>query len=92
MAMELHGEEAGIASADAGAERSVLVTQDFNEDFGVDEDQPPAKASSWSAALSQLPGFLADHAVAIPHLAGKARAITRESDEDLAGDDEPAAS
>jgi len=92
MAMELLGEDAGVASAETGAERTVLVTQSFDEDFAADEDPPPAKASSWSAALSQLPGFLADHAVAIPRLAGKARAVTRESDEDLAGDDEPAAS
>lgn len=92
MAMELHGEDAGIAPAQTGVERTVLVTQDFNEDFAADEDPPLAKASSWSAALSQLPGFLADHAVTIPRLAGRARAVTRESDEDLAGDDEPAAS
>ena len=55
-----------------------------------DEQAFPARPSSWSAALQQLPGLLSERSASIPQLSGQAREVTSEMDEDLAGDDEPA--
>jgi hypothetical protein len=62
-----------------------VTTDDFNE-----EQASPARPSSWSAALQQLPGLISEQPVSIPRPAGKARAVSSEVDEDLDGDDEPA--
>jgi hypothetical protein len=54
------------------------------------EDEAVARPSSWPAALSQLPGFLAEHrATNLPKPAGTARAVTSEIEEDLANKEEP---
>ncbi len=55
------------------------------------EEAVAVRPSSWSAALSQLPGLLAEHPPAsLPRPAGTARAVTAEMEEDLAGEEEPA--
>ena len=59
------------------------------DDFD-DEQAFPARPSSWSAALQQLPGLMSEQAASIPRPAGKAREVTSQMEEDLAGDDEPA--
>ena len=56
-----------------------------------DEEYVQPKPSSWSAAISQLPGFASELADSLPRLAGKARAVTSELEEDL-DDGEPLAS
>ena len=53
-----------------------------------DEELAVARPSSWSAALQQLPGLMSEQPPSIPRPAGKARAVTSEMEEDLAGDDE----
>jgi hypothetical protein len=49
-----------------------------------DEDTPPRKPSSWSAAIAQLPGFPEEAKPKLPPVVdGKARAVTSGmSDED----------
>ena len=54
-----------------------------------DEEFVQPRPSSWSAALSQLPGFACEHPGAVPRLAGSPRDVTSELEEDLVGDDEP---
>jgi hypothetical protein len=54
-----------------------------------DEEMIQPKLSSWSAALSQLPGFASEQAISLPQLAGKAREVTSELEEDLEGGEEP---
>jgi len=54
-----------------------------------DEEFLQPRPSSWSAALSQLPGFASGNADSLPRLAGNARDVTSELEEDLDGDDEP---
>jgi hypothetical protein len=48
------------------------------------DDPPPRKPSSWSAAIAQLPGFPEEAKPKLPPIAdGKARAVTSGmSDED----------
>ena len=42
-----------------------------------DEEQPPRKPSSWSAAIAQLPGFPEEAKPKLPPIAdGKARAVS----------------
>jgi len=55
-----------------------------------DEEVALARRSSWSAALQQLPGLMSEQPAPIPRPAGKARAVTSQMEEDLAGDEEPA--
>ena len=55
-----------------------------------DEQALPARPSSWGAALQQLPGLLSERSAPVPQIAGQAREVTSEMEEDLAGDDEPA--
>jgi hypothetical protein len=55
----------------------------------IDEEQVLARPSSWSAALSQLPGFASEQAPNLPRPAGKVRAVSSELEEDLDGGDEP---
>jgi hypothetical protein len=49
-----------------------------------DEDTPPSRSSSWSAAIAQLPGFPEEAKPKLPPVAeGKARAVSSGmSDED----------
>ena len=54
-----------------------------------DEEFVQPRHSSWSAALSQLPGFASEQAGSQPRLAGKARDVTSELEEDLDGCEEP---
>jgi hypothetical protein len=54
-----------------------------------DEEFVQPRPSSWSAALSQLPGLASEQADSLPRLAGKARDVTSELEEDLDGSDEP---
>jgi len=54
-----------------------------------DEDFAQPRPSSWSAALSQLPGFASEQADSLPRLAGKVRDVTSELEEDLDGGEEP---
>jgi len=54
-----------------------------------DEEFVQPRPSSWSAALSQLPGFASEQADSLPLLAGKARDVTSELEEDLDGGEEP---
>ena len=54
-----------------------------------DEDFPQPRPSSWSAALSQLPGFASEQAIRLPQPAGQARDVTSELEEDLEGGEEP---
>lgn len=60
-----------------------MATEDINE------EELLARASSWSAALSQLPGFASEHAPRLPRPAGKVREVSAELEEDLDGDEEP---
>ena len=53
-----------------------------------DEELAIARPSSWSAALQQLPGLMSERPPSIPRPAGKARAVTLQMEEDLAGEDE----
>jgi hypothetical protein len=50
----------------------------------TDEDTPPCKPSSWSAAIAQLPGFPEEAKPKLPPVAdGKAREVSSGmSDED----------
>ena len=42
-----------------------------------DEEQPPRRPSSWSAAIAQLPGFPEEARPKLPPIAdGKARAVS----------------
>ena len=52
------------------------------------EDTPPRKTSSWSAAIAQLPGFPEEAKPKLPPVAdGKARAVSSGmSEEDEAGE------
>jgi hypothetical protein len=52
-----------------------------------DEEFVQARPSSWSAALAQLPGFASEQAIGLPQLAGKAREVSSELEEDLDGDE-----
>lgn len=53
------------------------------------EDEAPARASSWSAALAQLPGFPPDLQAALPSpSAGAAREVSSAVEEDLAVDED----
>lgn len=54
-----------------------------------DEEFVQPRQSSWSAALSQLPGFASEQTDSLPRLAGKARDVTSELEEDLDGCEEP---
>jgi len=54
-----------------------------------EEELVQLRPSSWSAALSQLPGFASEQADSFPRLAGKARDVTSELEEDLEGGEEP---
>jgi hypothetical protein len=48
-----------------------------------DEDPPPKKPSSWSAAIAQLPGFPEEAKPKLPPIAdGKARAVSSGMSED----------
>jgi hypothetical protein len=52
-----------------------------------DDDPPPRKPSSWSAAIAQLPGFPEEAKPKLPPIAdGKARAVTSG----MSDEDEPA--
>ena len=62
-----------------------MAPEDIN-----DEESVPARPSSWSAALQQLPGLMSELPAPIPTPAGAAREVTSQMEEDLAGDDEPA--
>ncbi len=49
-----------------------------------EEEQALTRPSSWSAALSQLPGFPSEGFVAMPQpMRGAAREVTSALDEDL---------
>ena len=53
-----------------------------------EEEEALTRPSSWSAALSQLPGFPSEGMVAMPQaMRGAAREVTSALEEDL--DDEP---
>ena len=61
-----------------------MTTESLN-----DEEFVQVRPSSWSAALSQLPGYASEQAASLPRLAGKARDVTSELEEDLDGGEEP---
>ena len=54
-----------------------------------EEELPVARPSSWSAALSQLPGFASEQTPSLPRPAGKVRDVSSEQEEDLEGGEEP---
>jgi hypothetical protein len=55
----------------------------------TNEEEPgQARPSSWSAALSQLPGFVSEQALKLPRPAGKVREVSSELEEDLEGGEE----
>jgi len=55
-----------------------------------EEAEALARPSSWSAALSQLPGFPSEGLTVLPQpSAGAAREVTSAVEEDLAGEEEP---
>ena len=55
----------------------------------INEKELLARPSSWSAALSQLPGFASEHTPKLPRPAGRVREVSAELEEDLDGDEEP---
>ena len=52
-----------------------------------DEEFASTRPSSWSAALSQLPGLASENTAHLPPLAGKPRDVSPVVDEDLDGDE-----
>ena len=60
----------------------------MTEEEVKDEESARARPSSWSAALSQLPGLASEYAARLPPLAGTARDVSPVVEEDLDGDEQ----